>query len=79
MSLLFFTLFHFRIKIEQIIFVIPLLSIQFQKLSMLKTQISNKKNVPADHIVLMFKDKKVSDHETPNSIGYIQGLVMSKY
>lgn len=53
--------------------------LQFQKLSMLQSQISDKRNVPADHIVLMFKDKKVSEHETPNSIGYIQGLVISKY
>lgn len=46
---------------------------------MLKTEISAKKNVPSDYIALVFKEKTVSEHETPNSIGYIQGLVISEY
>lgn len=52
---------------------------QYQKLSVLITQLSEKHNVPSDHIALMFKEKTVSDQETPNSIGYIQGLILSKF
>ncbi|XP_055324738.1 uncharacterized protein LOC129579102 [Sitodiplosis mosellana] len=48
----------------------------FQKLSVLTAQLSEKHTVPSDHIALMFKDKTVSEQETPNSIGYIQGLVL---
>lgn len=52
---------------------------QFQKLSMIVSQISDKQNISSDHVTLMFKDRTISEHETPNSIGYIQGLVISKY
>lgn len=46
-------------------------------MSTLATQISEKLSVPSDHIALMFKEKTISNSETPNSIGYIQGLVIS--
>lgn len=51
---------------------------QFQKLSVLIGQISLKKSVPSNHIALMLKGKTLSEFETLNSVGYIQGLVISK-
>lgn len=51
---------------------------QFQKLKVLINQISQEKNVPANHIGLLLKQKPLSEYETLNSVGYIQGLVISK-
>lgn len=34
--------------------------------------------MPSEHIALTLKDKILSESETINSVGYIQGLVMSK-
>lgn len=51
---------------------------QFQKLSVLITQISEKKNLPSNQIALMLKDKTLSESETLNSVGYIQGLILSR-
>lgn len=41
-------------------------------------RISDQESIPTDQIVLMFKDKAVATSESPESIGYIQGLVLSK-
>lgn len=51
---------------------------QFQKLSVLISYISQKKNVPSNHVALLLKDKPLPEFETLNSVGYIQGLVISK-
>lgn len=59
-----------------ILFRLPLL--QFQKISVLISSISQKKNVPVEHIALMLKQKPLSESETLNSAQYIQGLVISK-
>lgn len=59
--------------IEQIYF-----HLQYQKFTELVSQIGDQESIPTDQIVLMFKDKAIATSESPESIEYIQGLVLSK-
>lgn len=52
--------------------------LQFQKLSVLISQISQTKGLPSNQIALMWQEKTLSENETLNSLGYIQGLVISR-
>lgn len=51
--------------------------IQFQKMSELIQQISDRKSISAELIVLMFKGRIIRETESPKSIDYTQGLVIS--